>query len=103
MEPMNPKTAMKKASALVGKEVYIHFEINPNGYWRNGKATLKEVHIKGDGPYRVFLVLDDGLGLIQLNGLTHMESWNDAVIFTGYDDQDRIEQTIEISTTPFSM
>jgi len=86
-----------------GQVLYIHLEVNRGAYHRNARVMLQAAHVRGDGPYRLFLNLDDGLGLIHVDDLTHMQLTNEMVICTGYDSSDRIARTIEISVVPFSM
>lgn len=102
MERIDEKRVQAAIQPLVGGTVYIHFEVNPSGYWRNGSATLDAFHLKGDGPYRVFLAMNDGAGLIQLNALTHMTVEDNTLILAGYDDKDRISELIEVRATPFA-
>lgn len=86
-----------------GATVYIHLEVNPGAYWRNGQTTLVASHVKGNGPYRIFLQLDDGNGLIHVDDLTHMQIHADTMIATGYDEKDRLARTLEVSLHPFAM
>lgn len=85
------------------RTVFIHLEVNPGAYWRNGKAVLKEGYVRGAGPYRVFLKLDGGTSLIQVDDLTHMEISGDTLILIGFDEQQRLARTVEVSLRPFSM
>lgn len=110
MESIDKAKIEAKAAEFLQQQVYIHLEVNPGAYWRNGAARLQALHIKGDEPYRLFLELagtsaqeaDEG-GLIQVNDLTHMELGPNLLIFSGYDDKGRIAQTLEISLSPFSL
>lgn len=86
-----------------GRAIFIHLEVNPGAYWRNGKAVLSQGYVRGAGPYRVFLKLDDGVSLIQVDDLTHMQITEDALILIGYDEQQRLARTIEVSERPFAM
>lgn len=108
MEPLQPDVVRRHATLLMEKEAYLHFEVNPGGYWRNGKTVLKAVHVKGDGPYRAFFQFvshssGNDPGLIQVNDLTHMELGDESLVLTGYDDKGRIAQTIEVSLSPFAV
>jgi hypothetical protein len=103
MIPLHPETVLRQLEQWKGKDVYIHLEVNPEAYIRNAKVELIEAHVKGDGPYRVFLELGQERGLIQINGITHMSVDENMVICTGYDDQNRLAQTLEVSIKPFSM
>ncbi len=103
MEAIRAEALLKQLEQLVSQQVYIHLEVNPGAYWRNGRARLTAVHVKGSGPYRIFLEMSDDSGLIQVDSLTHMQLGDGLVIATGYDDHQRIARTVEISTSPFSM
>lgn len=86
-----------------GQRVFIHLEVNPGAYWRGGGAVLDAAHVRGNGPYRVFLELDGRTGLIQMDELTHMDVSDGLVIATAYDEHERIARTIEISRAPFPL
>lgn len=103
MEPIQPGAVATAVAKLQNKPVFIHLEVNPGAYWRNGQAALRSLHLKGEDPYRVFLELDEGHGLIQVNDVTHMELSDSMVILTGYDDKGRIAQTVEISLSPLTL
>jgi Protein of unknown function (DUF1806) len=103
MEPILASLLQKKLQQWLGKVVYIHFEVNPGGYFRNGKATLYAAHVKGNDPFRVFLELDQQQAIIQVDDLTHMHIEDEMVIVTGYDSHDRLARTLEICTQPFRM
>lgn len=86
-----------------GRTVYIHLEVNPGAYWRNGSGVLMAAHVHGEGSYRVYLELDSGVGLIQVDGLTHMELTPEHLIVIGFDDSERLARTLEMALTPFPM
>jgi len=88
---------------LIGQKVYIHFEINPGGYFRNGTALLSDVHVKGEKSYRVYLELDAKQSIIHVDNLTHMKVTDEQIILMGYDEYDRLARSLEISCNPFSM
>lgn len=103
MVSLNPSQVVQHLSGWYGEQVYIHLEVNRGGYWRNGNAHLTKAHVKGDGPYRVFLELNDSSGLIQLDDVTHMSLTSDLVICTGYDEQGRLARTVEVGRRPFAV
>lgn len=103
MVPIQPDEVSKRLRGWEGRQIYIHLEVNPGAYWRNGQATLVQGHVRGTSSCRVFLELDEQVGLIQVDQLTHMLLEEDLLICTGYDDHDRIARTIEVSSKPFSM
>lgn len=102
MEPVKPERVLKQLESWQGQTVYVHLEVNPGAYWRNGEATLKRAHVKGSGHVRVYLEFE-GDSLIHIDDLTHMELTSDMVICTGYDSNDRIARTVEVSVRPFKM
>jgi hypothetical protein len=101
MEPISVERLFMKVKRWIGKDVFIHIEINPGGYFRNGKASLHNVHIKGTNPYRIFLELDQQEAVIHVDDVTHMKMEEELVIVTGYDPYDRLARTLEISSRPF--
>ncbi|MCL6445372.1 MAG: YojF family protein [Alicyclobacillus sp.] len=103
MEPMVPRQVVDRLNAWLGRTVFIHLEVNPGAYWRNGSAQLRAAHVKGDGPYRVFLELENAHGLIQVDGLTHMALERDLVVCIGLDEHQRLARTIEIGLQEFSL
>ncbi|MDC3417618.1 DUF1806 family protein [Aquibacillus salsiterrae] len=103
MEELRPDRLLNKLNQWKGRPIYIHMEINPGGYFRNGKAMLDEVHVKGDTAYRVFLELDQKSSLIHVDYVTHMQVLDDLVVVTGYDEHGRLARTLEISTQPFPL
>lgn len=100
MQPMRCEEVVQKLSQWLGQQIFVHLEVNRGAYWRNGRALLKAVHVRGDGPFRLFLELDDA-GLIQADDLTHMEIVEKLVICTAYDEHHRLARTVEVSTEPF--
>lgn len=108
MKEIEAERVVSHATRFHGKPVFLHLEVNPGAYLRNGTSVLTAFHLKGEGPYRVFLELESAgpsehphKGLIQVNDITHMHLEDGLLILTGYDDKDRIAQTIEISLSPF--
>jgi hypothetical protein len=86
-----------------GQQVYIHLEVNPGGYFRNGNALLYDAHVKGEGSYRVYLELDEKQSIIHVDHLTHMKITERQIILMGYDEHHRLARTLEVSSKPFSM
>ncbi|HSU79843.1 MAG TPA: DUF1806 family protein [Candidatus Angelobacter sp.] len=104
MEKLVPNLLLKNLQVWLGQLVYIHFEVNPGGYFRNGKALLNEVHVKGEGSnFRVYLELDEKDSIIHVDQLTHMSITEGQIILMGYDEHHRLARTLEISSEPFSM
>ena len=103
MSPLEPEKVLSALQQWIGQAVFVHLEVNPGAYWRNGSGSLNAVHVKGEGPFRLFLEFNQKQGLIQMDELTHMSISPDVVICTAYDGHERIARTIEVSLTPFSM
>jgi hypothetical protein len=103
MERIVPDLLLKSLKKLIGQKVYIHFEVNPGGYFRNGNATLYDAHVKGEGNFRVYLELEKKESIIHVDQLTHMSITKEQIILMGYDEYDRLARTLEISNKPFSM
>lgn len=103
LEPIRPERVRERLSRWLTQDVYVHVEVNPGAYWRNGRARLLRSHVKGEGPYRVFLELDNGVGLIHVDDLTHMELSEDTVVCVGFDEHQRLARAIEVAVRPFSM
>jgi len=103
MKPITSDLLFTKLQQWVGEKIYIHIEINPGGYFRNGKATLERVHVKGNSSYRIYLELDQQDAIIHVDDLTHMSLDDDLVIVTGYDDHQRLARTLEIGVKPFEI
>jgi hypothetical protein len=101
MEQISSDLLLTKLQQWIGKDLYIHIEVNPGGYFRNGKASLHNVHIKGHGSFRVFLELDQQQSIIHVDTLTHMTITDEQVILIGFDTHDRLARTLEISSRPF--
>lgn len=101
MAPLVARTVADALDAWRGRRVYIHLEVNPGAYWRNGGGRLEAAHVRGDGPYRLFLRIEGGL--IQIDTLTHMAVSDGMVICTGYDDVQRLARTVEVGVEPFAL
>lgn len=101
MAPLDARVVANALDAWRGRRVYIHLEVNPGAYWRNGGGRLEAAYVRGDGPHRIFLRIDGGL--IQVDGLTHMALADGLVICTGYDDVERLARTVEVGLEPFAL
>ncbi|MCY0901433.1 MAG: DUF1806 family protein [Firmicutes bacterium] len=101
MELLNASRVLTVLSGWVGQPVWVHVEVNPGAYWRGAAGTLRTVHIKGDGPFRMYVEVADGL--IQVDDLTHMDLADGLVVVIGFGDSDRLARTLEISTQPLAL
>jgi len=98
MELLNANRVLAILSDWVGQPVWLHVEVNPGAYWRGAAGTLAAVHVKGDGPFRLYVEVSDGL--IQVDELTHMDLTEGLVVVIGFGDSDRLARTLEISKQP---
>src|SRR4051794_14275277 len=103
METIVSDLLLKYLKKWTGKRVYIHFEVNPGGYFRNGNALLSDAHVKGEINYRVYLELEENQSIIHVDNLTHMTISEQQIILIGYDEYHRLARTLEISSEPFVM
>lgn len=102
MEALQPDRVLAGFERWLGQTVHVHLEVNPGAYWRNGSGILTQAHVKGDGPFRVFLEFIEG-GLIQVDDLTHMDIHDNIVLCIAFDNQDRLARLIEVSPSPFRL
>jgi len=105
LERIKADVVAQRLATWAGQQVYIHLEVNPGAYWRNGSAVLVRGYVKGEGPFRVYLELQGAEGgeLIHIDDLTHMEVQDDLLIVIAFDDIERLSRTLEVSPTPFPM
>lgn len=95
-------------------EVYVHLETTTGSYTlmgpekrppviafvRNARVSYGRGNIKGTGPYRVGLKLDDGW--VYADGLTHFEvNERDELLMAGYDGDGQLTVALQVSRTPF--
>lgn len=100
---------------FVNKEVYIHLETTTGAYHahnneksmtvvafiRNAKVKYTLAKIKGKGPYRVGLKLEDGW--VYAEGLTDFTfDEQDRLLLAGHDHDGKLAIALQISKTPFS-
>ncbi len=103
MELMQKEVVLEALQQFIGKSAYLHMEVNPGAYLRNSKVRISDVHVLGDNPFRIYLQLDDGQALLQMDNVTHMLITQEMVITTGYDEYGRLARTIEVAMTPFDV
>lgn len=103
MTEIVPAALEQALEKFLHQSIYVHLEVNPGAYTRNHGMRLCATHVRGNHPYRVFLTFDDGVGVLHIDDVTHMDLSENLVIVTGYDEHDRIARTLELSRTPLSM
>lgn len=93
---------------FAGRPVYMHLETTAGAYTEGGFGAFarnvpichRGAAVRGEGPYRVGLRLDQGW--IYAEGLTEWETDGDGrLLLAGRDDQDRLTVALQLSATPF--
>ncbi|MDC7770576.1 YojF family protein [Priestia megaterium] len=115
MQPIHKETVQKKIQTFLNKDVYVHLETTNGAYAshvnekvmtvgafiRNGKVTILNGKITGEGPYRVGLQID--LGWIYAEGLTDWEIDEEGrLLLAGHDFEGRLAVALQLSEHPFS-
>ncbi|HEX7000208.1 MAG TPA: YojF family protein [Trueperaceae bacterium] len=95
-------------------DVYVHLETTTGSYTlmgpekrppviafiRNTRVNYGRGSIKGTGPYRVGLKLENGW--VYADGLTHYEiNERDELLMAGYDAEGQLTVALQVSRTPF--
>lgn len=95
-------------------DVYVHLETTTGSYTimgpekrppviafiRNAQVSYTRGSIKGAGPYRVGLKLDNGW--VYADGLTHYEvNERDELLMAGYDPEGQLTVALQVSRAPF--
>jgi hypothetical protein len=116
MKPIEAEEVQELLQSFVGKDVYLHLETT-NGayaaegrggtrqmavcaYIRNGRVRFDRAAIKGTGPYRVGLQMEQGW--IYAEGLTDWELDSlGRLLLAGHDPEGKLAVALELSLTPF--
>lgn len=118
MEPIVPEAVQSRLEQFVGQTVYLHLETTNGAYtegsmgasiegargafMRNVAVRFGRALIKGVGPYRVGLQMDQGW--IYAEGLTEWEvDVKGRLLLAGHDKEGRLTVALELSLTPFPM
>jgi hypothetical protein len=104
MEPIQAEQAVRALKRYAGRRIYLHFEFTRGGFVRNVAADVTEVHVRGEGPYRVALRCE-GEGWVVMEGLTHMAERAGEPLFFGALDSDadqRLAHALQLSLEPFT-
>jgi len=114
LRPIDPTDIQTELARKAGRDVYLHLETTTGSYTslapeptppciafvRNARIRYERGAVKGPGPYRVGLKIDDGW--VYGDGLTHAEVDDEGrLLMAGYDDQGRVRLAFQISETPF--
>ncbi|MDZ7801038.1 MAG: YojF family protein [Trueperaceae bacterium] len=114
MEPIDPSSVQEALDGLAGRDVYLHLETTTGTYSamgpdpvppcvafvRNARIRYDRGAVRGDGPYRVGLKMDEGW--VYGHGLTHAERPSPGrLLMAGYDDQGRLRMALQLSEAPF--
>ena len=115
MKSINQVEVQTLLNQFIGKDVYIHLETTTGAYSahyneknmtvvafiRNAKVKFSQAKIKGKGPYRVGLKLDNGW--VYAEGLTDFTfDEKERLLLAGHDDDGKLAIALQISETPFS-
>lgn len=115
MKSINQVEVQTLLNQFIGKDVYIHLETTTGAYSahyneknmtvvafiRNAKVKFSQAKIKGKGPYRVGLKLDNGW--VYAEGLTDFTfDDEERLLLAGHDDDGKLAIALQISETPFS-
>ncbi|WLR43344.1 YojF family protein [Bacillus carboniphilus] len=113
MEQIQSEELQTKISTYINKEVYVHLETTTGAYHnhqneenmtvvafiRNVKVFVQHVKVKGSGPYRVGLKMNDGW--VYAEGLTHWTIEKNQLLMAGLDKEGRLAIGLQLSETPF--
>jgi len=115
LKSINQVEVQTLLNQFIGKDVYIHLETTTGAYSahyneknmtvvafiRNAKVKFSQAKIKGKGPYRVGLKLDNGW--VYAEGLTDFTfDEKERLLLAGHDDDGKLAIALQISETPFS-
>jgi len=115
LKSINQVEVQTLLNQFIGKDVYIHLETTTGAYSahyneknmtvvafiRNAKVKFSQAKIKGKGPYRVGLKLDNGW--VYAEGLTDFTfDDEERLLLAGHDDDGKLAIALQISETPFS-
>lgn len=108
MQPISPDAVEAALQPFVGHTVYLHLETTSGAYTeggfgafiRNVGVRFDRAHLKGSGPYRAGLHLEQGW--VYAEGLTDWEVDADGrLLLAGHDKEGRLGVALELSLTPF--
>lgn len=114
MEKVNAHHIQSMLNRLLNKEVYIHLETTTGAYSahnneknmtvvafiRNAKVKFSQAKIKGEGPYRVGLKIENGW--VYAEGITDYEvDSQNRLLMAGHDHEGKLAIALQISETPF--
>jgi hypothetical protein len=110
VQPIDIHALEAALQAFVGQVVYLHLETtngayseaNYNAFIRNGKILIRRAQVKGEGPFRVGLMIEDGW--VYAAGLTDWEvDPQGRLLMAGHDKEGRLTVALELSRTPFDL
>lgn len=102
MQPIRVEEVGAALKSFEGQGAYLHFEFARGGFIRNLTAQVEEVHLRGDGPYRVALRCKVD-GWVIMEGLTHADLTQSAYLcLYALDNDQRLSHALQLSLKPFA-
>ena len=116
MKPIDRNEVQTVLDKWTDQPLYLHLEttngayaalqsesaVPVGAYIRNGQISYLRGTVKGDGPYRVGLKMENGW--IYAEGLTDWEIDDvGRLLLAGHDGEGRLAVALELSLVPFSM
>ncbi len=114
MRPLDRKAVQAELDRRLGQPQYLHLETTTGSYTkfgpekrspviafvRNARVSYSRGTVKGRGPYRVGLKLDDGW--VYADGLTDYElNERGELLLAGLDMEGQLTVALQLSATPF--
>lgn len=106
MEPIDPQRVEGALAAWRGVDVYLHLETTHGAYTKNGfgafarnvRIRFEQAAVRGHGPFRVGLRLENGW--VYAEGLTHWQPEDGGVQLAGHDEEGRLTVVLQLSREP---
>lgn len=114
VNPIDVREVQSELDRRSGRSLYLHLETTTGSYTllgpekrppviafaRNVAIRYQRGTVRGAGPYRVGLKLDDGW--VYADGLTHMtQSERGELLMAGFDPNGNLTIALQLSETPF--
>ncbi|WP_243290745.1 YojF family protein [Bacillus sp. FJAT-47783] len=114
MKKINESEVQALLDRFVNKDVYVHLETTTGAYSahfneksltvvafiRNAKVKYSQAKIKGNGPYRIGLKIENGW--VYAEGVTDFTfDEENRLLLAGYDHEGKLAIALQISETPF--
>jgi hypothetical protein len=108
LQPIVPDEVERRLGLLAGRPLYLHLETTAGAYAeagfgafvRNVPIRFRQAAVRGEGPYRVGLRIEDGW--VYAEGLTEWTlDAGERLLLAGRDAEDRLTVALELAPTPF--